>query len=129
LVAHLVILESQQKNGNANLAIVGPFRNGDAVLFNEKVLTAQVNFSLRTSFVLLPEDGFCFINKNTREEYQVDFYDPKEWVKYAFSPCGTYGNYLPYVFPFIKDRLCPASYRHGYQLQHCRFSSFSAENS
>ncbi|KAI1173911.1 hypothetical protein F4777DRAFT_416935 [Nemania sp. FL0916] len=67
--------------------VLGPLRNGDAVLFNEKVLTAQVNFSLRTSFVFLPEDGFCFINKNTGEEYPVDFYDPQEWVKYAWSPC------------------------------------------
>ncbi|XXG96456.1 hypothetical protein Hte_002739 [Hypoxylon texense] len=67
--------------------ILGPFRNGDAVLFNEKVLTAQVNFSLRTTFVFLPEDGFCFINKSTGEEYPVDFYDPQEWVKYCWSPC------------------------------------------
>ncbi|KAI1504284.1 hypothetical protein F5X99DRAFT_373114 [Biscogniauxia marginata] len=67
--------------------ILGPFRNGDAVLFNEKVLTAQVNFSLRTSFVFLPEDGFCFINKHTGEEYPVNFYDPLEWAKYALSPC------------------------------------------
>ncbi|KAI1423577.1 hypothetical protein F5Y12DRAFT_526531 [Xylaria sp. FL1777] len=67
--------------------VLGPLRNGDAVLFNEKVLTAQVNFSLRTSFVFLPEDGFCFINKHTGEEYPVDFYDPQEWVKYAWSPC------------------------------------------
>ncbi|KAI0598598.1 hypothetical protein F4775DRAFT_554981 [Biscogniauxia sp. FL1348] len=67
--------------------ILGPFRNGDAVLFNEKVLTAQVNFSLRTSFVFLPEDGFCFINKHTGEEYRIDFHDPQEWAKYALSPC------------------------------------------
>ncbi|KAI2639650.1 hypothetical protein GGS26DRAFT_277162 [Hypomontagnella submonticulosa] len=66
--------------------ILGPIRNGDAVLFNEKVLTAQVNFSLRTTFVFLPEDGFCFINKQTGEQYPVDFYDPQEWVKYCWSP-------------------------------------------
>ncbi|KAI0199947.1 hypothetical protein F4808DRAFT_196712 [Astrocystis sublimbata] len=67
--------------------VLGPFRNGDAVLLNEKVLTAQVNFSLRTTFVFLPEDGFCFINKHTGEEYPVDFYDPQQWAKYAWSPC------------------------------------------
>ncbi|KAI0881933.1 uncharacterized protein GGS22DRAFT_52523 [Annulohypoxylon maeteangense] len=67
--------------------ILGPIRNGDAVLFNEKVLTAQVHFSLRTTFIFLPEDGFCFINKSTGEQYPVDFYDPKEWVKYCWSPC------------------------------------------
>ncbi|KAK3391725.1 hypothetical protein B0T20DRAFT_456160 [Sordaria brevicollis] len=67
--------------------ILGPLRNGDAVLLNEKVLTAQVNFSLRTTFVFLPEDGFCFIDKNTKEEYPVDFYNVDDWLKYRLSPC------------------------------------------
>lgn len=67
--------------------ILGPLRNGDVVLLNEKLLTAQVNFSLRTSFAFLPEDGFCFINKETQEEYPVDFYDAQEWVKWRLSPC------------------------------------------
>ncbi|KAG8528979.1 uncharacterized protein KY384_006668 [Bacidia gigantensis] len=67
--------------------ILGPFRNGDEVLLSSKVLTAQVNFSMRSSFVLLPDDGHCFINKETKEEYPVDFYDPADWERYAFSPC------------------------------------------
>ncbi|KAH7041312.1 uncharacterized protein B0I36DRAFT_233163 [Microdochium trichocladiopsis] len=67
--------------------ILGPLRNGDAVLLNEKVLTAQVNFSLRTSFALLPDDGFCFVNKTTGEEYKVDFFDPSDWARYCWSPC------------------------------------------
>lgn len=67
--------------------ILGPIRNGDAVLLNEKVLTAQVNFSLRTTFVFLPEDGFCFVNKNTGEQFPVDFYNPEEWARQALSPC------------------------------------------
>lgn len=67
--------------------ILGPVRNGDAVLLNEKVLTAKVNFSLRTTFVFLPEDGFCFINKNTGEEFPIDLYSAEEWAKHALSPC------------------------------------------
>lgn len=67
--------------------VLGPLRNGDAVLLNEKVLTAQVNFSMRTTFALLPEDGFCFIDKFTHEEYPVDFYNADDWVKYRLSPC------------------------------------------
>lgn len=67
--------------------ILGPLRNGDVVLLNEKLLSAQVNFSMRTSFVFLPEDGFCFVDKNTGEEYPVDFYDPQEWAKWSLSPC------------------------------------------
>jgi pimeloyl-ACP methyl ester carboxylesterase len=66
--------------------ILGPLRNGDAVLLNEKVLTAQVNFSLRTTFVFLPEDGFCFVDKFTGEEYTIDFYNVDDWVKYRLSP-------------------------------------------
>lgn len=78
--------------------ILGPLRNGDAVLLNEKVLTAHVNFTLRTTFVFLPEDGFCFIDKVTNEEYPVDFYNPDDWVKYRLCP-SVGGPPLP---PFVK---------------------------
>lgn len=73
--------------------VLGPLRNGDVVLLNEKLLTAAVNFSIRTSFVFLPEDGFCFVDKNTGEEYPVDFFDPQAWAKWALSPCV--GNVKP----------------------------------
>ncbi len=67
--------------------ILGPLRNGDAVLFNEKLLTARVNFSIRTSFALLPEDSFCFVDKVSGEPYLVDFLDPMSWVRHRLSPC------------------------------------------
>ncbi|TVY35840.1 Uncharacterized protein LOCC1_G007462 [Lachnellula occidentalis] len=67
--------------------ILGPIRNGDAVLLSSRVLTAQVNFTLRTSFVLLPEDGSCFVDINTKEKYPVDFFSLDDWIKYRFSPC------------------------------------------
>ncbi|OLN86521.1 hypothetical protein CCHL11_10286 [Colletotrichum chlorophyti] len=67
--------------------VLGPLRNGDAVLLNEKILTAQVNFSLRTTFVFLPEDGFAFVNKETKEEYRIDFFDVRDWIRYRLSPC------------------------------------------
>ncbi|KAF4989873.1 hypothetical protein FDECE_14566, partial [Fusarium decemcellulare] len=35
--------------------ILNPLRHGDVVLLNEKLLTARVNFTMRTSFVFLPE--------------------------------------------------------------------------
>lgn len=67
--------------------ILGPLRNGDEVLLSSNVLTAQVNFTLRSSFLLLPEDGKCFINKRTKEEYPVNFFDVEHWKQYAWSPC------------------------------------------
>ncbi|MCJ1336654.1 hypothetical protein MMC09_001932 [Bachmanniomyces sp. S44760] len=67
--------------------ILGPIRNGDEVLLSSKVLTAQVNFTLRTSYLLLPEDGMCFIDKKTKEDYRVNFFDIEDWKNYAFSPC------------------------------------------
>jgi hypothetical protein len=51
--------------------ILGPMRNGDEVLLSSRVLTAQVNFTIRTSYALLPLDGRCFFNKDTKEEYRV----------------------------------------------------------
>ena len=67
--------------------ILGPLRNGDEVLLSSKVLTAQVNFTLRSSYLLLPDDGYCFINKETKEEYPIDFFDPHNWEDFALSPC------------------------------------------
>ncbi|KAH9844536.1 hypothetical protein Tdes44962_MAKER07294, partial [Teratosphaeria destructans] len=67
--------------------ILGPLRNGDEVLLSSRVLTAQVNFTIRTSFALLPLNGRCFIDKHTKEEYVVDFFDPQTWIDYRLSPC------------------------------------------
>ncbi|PSN74244.1 hypothetical protein BS50DRAFT_567107 [Corynespora cassiicola Philippines] len=67
--------------------ILGPLRNGDDVLLSSRVLTAQVNFTIRTSFALLPLDGKCFINKHTKEEYPVDFFDINTWIEHRLSPC------------------------------------------
>lgn len=67
--------------------ILGPLRNGDDVLLSSRVLTAQVNFTFRTSYALLPEDGRCFINKQTKEEYPLDFFSVKTWDEHHLSPC------------------------------------------
>ncbi|KUJ20942.1 uncharacterized protein LY89DRAFT_681574 [Mollisia scopiformis] len=72
---------------HACVNILGPLRNGDAVLLSSRVLTAQVNFTLRTSFLLLPEDGRCFLDLHTKEQYPVDFFDLDNWIKYRWSPC------------------------------------------
>ncbi|KAF4123244.1 hypothetical protein GMORB2_6794 [Geosmithia morbida] len=84
--------------------ILGPIRNGDVVLLNEKLLSARVNFSMRTSFVFLPEDGFCFIDKKTQESYPIDFFNPQEWMKYRLSPCM-----LPPLPPRNRPPLSPSS--------------------
>ncbi|KAL8992278.1 MAG: hypothetical protein Q9169_007223 [Polycauliona sp. 2 TL-2023] len=67
--------------------ILGPMRNGDEVLLSSKVLTAQVNFTFRTSYLLLPDNGQCFIDKRTKEDYPVNFLDVAEWKRHALSPC------------------------------------------
>lgn len=67
--------------------ILGPLRAGDDVLLSSRVLTAQVNFTIRTSFALLPLDGKCFFNKDTKEEFPVDFFDPQTWIDNRLSPC------------------------------------------
>lgn len=83
LVAGVVFAGTPQSCAN----ILGPLRNGDDVLFSARVLTAQVNFTLRTSYALLPLDGQCFINRETGERYDVDFFDAKSWDEYHLSPC------------------------------------------
>jgi pimeloyl-ACP methyl ester carboxylesterase len=72
---------------NTCVNILGPLRNGDDVLFNSKILTAQVNFTIRTSFALLPLDGKCFVDEETKEELHVDFFDVRDWIRHELSPC------------------------------------------
>ncbi|KAF8462898.1 hypothetical protein BDZ91DRAFT_796678 [Kalaharituber pfeilii] len=69
--------------------ILGPLRNGDTVMLSSKVLSAQVNFTMRSSFALLPDDGECFVDKNTGQKIFMDFFDASNWVKYGLSPCVT----------------------------------------
>jgi len=66
--------------------ILGPIRHNDAVLLNKNLLTPRVTLSLRSTFVFLPDDGYCFTNKETKEEYAVDFFDVNDWIKYRWSP-------------------------------------------
>lgn len=79
--------------------ILGPLRNGDDVLLSSRVLTAQVNFTFRTSYALLPEDGRCFIDKRTKEDYLIDFFNVENWEYYRFSPC-----IAPPLPPLLPDR-------------------------
>jgi pimeloyl-ACP methyl ester carboxylesterase len=67
--------------------ILGPFRRNDDVLFSPRIFSYQVTFSVRTSFLLLPANGRCFIDMASREELPVDFFNVDDWVKYRFSPC------------------------------------------
>jgi len=83
LVAGVVYAGTPQNCVN----ILGPLRAGDNVLFSSRVLTAQVNFTLRTSYALLPQNGRCFINRQTGERYDIDFFDIKTWEEHRLSPC------------------------------------------
>jgi len=66
--------------------ILGPIRYGDSVLFSSKILTAEANFFMRSSFSFLPIDGRCFVNKKTYEKYNLDYFDPQIWSDYNLSP-------------------------------------------
>ncbi|KAK9245415.1 hypothetical protein V1506DRAFT_538506 [Lipomyces tetrasporus] len=67
--------------------ILGPLRNGENVLLSSKVLAAQVNFTMRSSFVFMPLDGRCFVDKATGEDIRLDFFNVNTWVRYRLSPC------------------------------------------
>lgn len=75
--------------------ILGPLRNGDTVMLSSRVLTAQVNFTLRSSYALLPEDGQCFVDKNTGEKIAMDLFDVNTWIRHALSPCVTTVKNVP----------------------------------
>ncbi|KAK6525033.1 hypothetical protein TWF281_011920 [Arthrobotrys megalospora] len=72
--------------------VLGPLRNGDSVAFNKDVLNAQANFSFRSTFVFLPEDGQVFVDRKTGHYIDVDLYDPAVWQQYNLSPCVSSAN-------------------------------------
>lgn len=66
--------------------ILGPLRFTDPVMFSEKILTPEVNFMMRSLFIFLPLSGRVFVDKNTKECYDLDYFDPDVWVEYNLSP-------------------------------------------
>ncbi|KAH3663354.1 hypothetical protein OGAPHI_005344 [Ogataea philodendri] len=66
--------------------IMGPLRFADHILLCKDLLTSEVNFMMRSSFVFMPRNGELFKDKNTGELYNVDFFDPKNWIEYNLSP-------------------------------------------
>lgn len=115
--------------------ILGPLRNGDEVLLSSRILTAQVNFTVRTTYALLPLDGKCFFNQRTKEEYPVDFFDINNWIEHRWSPCidpplppfiaptSSLGNIMASVFPSKSLSDLPFVNRRGSQSRCDRLSS------
>lgn len=68
------------------LNMLGPIRFGDSVMFSDKILRAETNFMMRSSFLFLPLLGRVFVNKETKEHYDLDFFDPQVWVDYNLNP-------------------------------------------
>lgn len=66
--------------------ILGPLKYGDEVLMNKTILSKEANFLMRSSFVFLPLDGNCFVEKGTFKKFKLDYFDPKVWIKLGLSP-------------------------------------------
>ncbi|PUU79923.1 hypothetical protein B9Z19DRAFT_977109 [Tuber borchii] len=79
------------------VSILGAFKIGDEVMLNSKIFSAQATFSFRTSFVFLPEDGQCFIDRNTGRQLPLDFFNVDTWMRHCLSPCAA--PYQPVTLP------------------------------
>lgn len=89
--------------GTAN--ILGPFRFGDAAMFNDEICSPRATFSFRSSFYLLPVDpdvdsesgtmntagGRCF-EEEDGTPHDLDFLNPETWNDLGFSPCVEMGK-------------------------------------
>ncbi|KAJ1028100.1 hypothetical protein NDA13_003548 [Ustilago tritici] len=81
--------------------ILGPFRFGDAALFNDTICSPRATFSFRSSFYLLPTNRRCFevpVGKPDQEEQKrerfkdVGFLDADVWNELGLSPCLEVGR-------------------------------------
>ncbi|PWN45528.1 hypothetical protein IE81DRAFT_194207 [Ceraceosorus guamensis] len=88
-----LILASTPFAGTAN--ILGPFRYGDAALFNDEVCSPRATFSFRSSFGLLPRDGRCFESEDGKP-FDLDFFDPNVWDDLGLTPCLEAGRFKEY---------------------------------
>lgn len=68
------------------LNVLGPIRFGDTVGFLDRILTPETNFMMRSGFNFLPLSGKVFVNKTTKELYDLDYFDPDTWVEYDLNP-------------------------------------------
>ncbi|VEU20394.1 DEKNAAC101350 [Brettanomyces naardenensis] len=67
--------------------VMGPFRYNDNILLCNDMLTSEVNFMMRSTFIFIPNKDQClFKDIRTGEHFEIDFFDPKMWVKYNLSP-------------------------------------------
>ncbi|ODV86141.1 hypothetical protein CANARDRAFT_181446, partial [[Candida] arabinofermentans NRRL YB-2248] len=66
--------------------VLGPLRYTDNILLSKDILTSEVNFMMRSSFIFVPRSGELFKDKKTGELINIDFFDPKNWVTYNLSP-------------------------------------------
>lgn len=82
LIRGLVYVGSPSQCAN----ILGPLRYGDELMWNKTLLSKEANFFMRSSMHFLPFDGRCFVDKNTLERYDLDFFDVNTWKEYGLSP-------------------------------------------
>ncbi|ODV80577.1 uncharacterized protein CANTADRAFT_47907 [Suhomyces tanzawaensis NRRL Y-17324] len=68
------------------LNILGPLRYGDSVILNDKILTYETNFMMRSGFIFLPLSGRVFVNTETKEYFDLDYFNPDTWVEYDLNP-------------------------------------------
>lgn len=98
--------------------IMGPFRNGDVVLRNHEILSAEATLSMRSSFGLMPlnSKGFILFDEKKLDEDERDasetplnmnLWDPNDWVKYKLSPLVDEGSEedRKKVFDYISKQL------------------------
>lgn len=79
-----LVFASTPFSGTANM--LGPFRYGDAALYNDEICSPRATFSFRSSFGLLPRDGRCFEDEDGKP-YDLDFFDEHVWDDMGLSPC------------------------------------------
>lgn len=68
------------------LNIIGLLRDGDSVMFSDRIFTFETNFMMRLTYWFLSLSGRVFINKHTGKNYDLDFFDPETWVAYNLNP-------------------------------------------
>lgn len=110
------------------LNILGPIRTGESVLFLDKILTAEANFMMRSSFDFLPLSGKVFYNKDTHKPYVLDLFNPDTWVEYNLNPLVAKERLLKKLNTFLTNSSGSTILDHGINSISSRLRSIRARS-
>ncbi|KAI9207796.1 uncharacterized protein BJ171DRAFT_255374 [Polychytrium aggregatum] len=84
--------------------ILWAFHRGAPLMINKKILSAELHFSLRSSFLFLPKDGRGLVNDKD-DDIIIDYFNPNKWWEYRLAHTVRKADSFTAISPYLSDAL------------------------